>query len=292
MRSCFKAPDVRFGRIHAEASLLATNAQGEPKIPKNHSDFAIVVASSLEPYLYIDDGVAEIFDRTLGTVGRWTVKKATQTKPIIRTCLLDAFREKRATRKDGKSVYEAHAEVPYQLKATDLQNTIADQVRTMMTREHPTPLDSSESCRRFLMDKNGLVYDCVQDVFIEHTVFLRLQRQLPWKCNATEPDMVWDAPPKVKPELGELFRRVLAFWQVGDVKTRSLHADPVAGQLLAKAMLDFIKANPQHCKLLNVFVGIYADDLDEALWKLRHKTADACAWSPRCEYTYQYGPGN
>ena len=174
--------------------------------------------------------------------------------------------------------------IPSQLKETSLQNTIIDQTRTLLTRSAPQFLDWSERCRRFLMDADGLVYDYERDVFVADAVFLRLQRHLPWTFAASDPEFVWQAPAQVRRELGELLRRVLSFWQAGDaqaVKTKSLHEDPVVGQPLGKAVLNFVKAHAVHCQAFSVFLGLYADNVDEALWKLLHMTANCTAWSAK-----------
>jgi hypothetical protein len=97
---------------------------------------------------------------------------------------------------------------------------------------------------------------------------------------------------EVKNGLSALLRRVLEFWQLGDVKTRSLADDPVVGTPLARSVVDFVEKNAKHCVVLHTLLGLYAGSVDEALWKVLHMTATACAFASRCEFIYQYGPGN
>jgi len=292
MRSIFKAFEVRFARTNATRALQAITKEGDPKIPKNHSDFAMVAAADLEPYVYIDGDMCEVFDRTMCKHGRWLSRKTCHLKSVMRTALLDAFTPMGAQVKNGKVVYARRGDIPHQLKATDLQNTILDQVRTLLSREPSAPLDWSEQCRRFLMDAEGLVYDYEADKFIKDGVFLRLCRHLPWSFQCAEPELTWKAPAEIRDGLRAILQDVLKYWQMGDVKTRTLEGEPIAGAPLARRLRSFVEANRAHCGLLDTYIGLYDGNVDEALWKLLHKTADACAWASRCEFIYTYGPGN
>ena len=48
-RSAFDGRDVKYAHSNAAAALLLTNDKGEPKVPRNHSDFATVVAGEPVP---------------------------------------------------------------------------------------------------------------------------------------------------------------------------------------------------------------------------------------------------
>ena len=52
-RSTIDTNDIRWARCHAEASLRLTNKDGAPQVPRNHSDFATVVAAEVEAFVYI-----------------------------------------------------------------------------------------------------------------------------------------------------------------------------------------------------------------------------------------------
>jgi hypothetical protein len=293
-RSQFNILEIRRARSLSVDALSRTNEKGEPKVPRNHADFAVVVAAKLEARVCIMGESSEVFDTRVGSVGRWLVRKTANIKVLLRRTLLDSYRMhmKPNFKADGKVDWVRAGDVPVQLKESGLQNTIIDQIRTLLTKEHPLPLDNSETCRQYLMDENGVVYDFHSDTFIRDTIGLRLSRHLPWIYGVDSPDGVWHAPDEVKTGLSALLRRVLAFWQMGDVKTRALADDPVAGPPLAACLLDFVEKNSEHCTALHTLLGIYNGSVDEALWKLLHMTANACAFASRCEFVYQYGPGN
>ncbi len=96
----------------------------------------------------------------------------------------------------------------------------------------------------------------------------------------------------MKAALREIITDIIKYWWSADVKTASLEEEPIFGRPLATRFRSFIAAHREFCPLVDMYLGLYNQNADEALWKLLRKTADACAWASRCEFMYQYGSGN
>jgi hypothetical protein len=256
------------------------------KVPSNHSDFATVIAAELEPTVYVLEKVAQIFDMSGCRHGSWTVTPKERVKAICRTTLLNVFRGKSHHRtKDGKMETRYSGPQPHACKTTTLQNSVSAQVLPMLTRPHPHPLNS-DSTRRYLADKDGLVYDFVLDQFLSASpIDLRIGYRLLWSFDAEDPREVWKSEKKSRAE--EVVKKIYNFWwSQPDVKTASLEKDQVFGKPLADALR--VAASPVLKLLLDLFEG----DADEAMYMINMSASFACSWQNRCEYVYMHGPGN
>jgi len=280
MESFGEPRDLMWAWINARAAL-----EVEDKLPKNHSDFATVVAAELEPFVYILDSTAEYYDRSDCEHGAWTIIPKERVKAICRAVLLNVFRKKSYNSVDGKmKAVHYYGAQPWACKTTALQNNIIAQVLPMLTRPHPLPLNS-DSTRRYLADASGCVYDFVTDSFITSPVDLRIGKRLVWSFGAGSPDGVWQADGKRRAE--EVMGKIYDFlWGQAEIKTASLEEDPVFGKPLADALR--AAATPVLRLLLDLFDG----NADEALYMINMAASFACAWQNRCEFAYMFGPGN
>ena len=259
-----------------------------------NTDLGNVLAFRLEARVYVGDSdMIEHFDTECSTHGRWRSAKSEKgLKKIVRAALLEEFRPKRPVyTQDGKMVLTAYGPTPDCLKTQAIRNAATDEVTIILKCDPERPLDDSESTRRLLMDKDGMVYNFETRRLQPNCPSMRLQRGVPFSFR-TE----WKVAAEAMAALDRLLDKVFEYWLCGNgPENKSLYDNPV-GVALAKAFLDLVQRT-QGFDYWQTVLAIYkaegdaAPDLDEALWDTLHFAADACSWEKRCEWRYKWGDG-
>ena len=286
----------------AAIEALEAVAAGESKSAGNTTDFGTVVAYRLEPYVYVSDSDQfEYFDTCGCQHGLWKVtKKERALKKLVRQVLLTEFRPSRATLdKEKRLVFAHYGESPGQCKKAGFRNSVAEDASLLLLRQPRRPLDD-DSTRHLLQDANGVVYDYAARRFVASMPCLRLSRHVLWKFG-DNPEAAWGAPSEVKRELKEILRKIFEYWLAGDgpahegangaVAHKTLDEEPFFGAPLARQLRDFVMGS-EFCRYWHVVLPVYDMNVDEALWKTLHLSANAFAWARRCELVYEYGPGS
>ena len=134
-----------------------------------------------------------------------------------------------------------------------------------------------------------MVYDSVLDRFHVNNPFIRTCRHVPWQFfqeNLDNPGDVWEAPNNVKGDLIRVLNGIFEYWLQGG---KSLSENPF-GLSLADGLLKIVTS--EHCKVWQLVMPAFDDNLDETLWYLLHFTADVFAYERRTEWRYFHGPGS
>ena len=258
------------------------------------TDLGNVLAFRLEARVYVSDSdMIEYFDTDCSTHGRWRTSKSEKgLKKIVRATLLEEFRPKSPVyMEDGKMALAAYGPIPGCLKTQTIRNAATDEVTIILKRDPERALDDSESTRRLLMDKNGMVYNFETRSLQPNCPSMRLQRSVPFSFRAE-----WKIAPETMARLDGLLDKVFDYWLCGSgPMNKTLYDNPV-GLALAKSFLDLVQSTKgfdywQTVLPIYMAEGDAAPDLDEVLWDTLHFAADACAWEKRCEWRYKWGDG-
>jgi hypothetical protein len=302
--SLVSSAKLHSARRACEQALEPTvDSKGEQvfKTPANTTDFGMVVAAALEPYLICASGKsAEHWEPESGNrFGRWRV--AEDGEKVVMRCtrniLLEIFGDCRLVWREGKLVPTTTGSCPPQCKRRGFYAGVAADVALVLYRAEPcVRLDGVEH-RRFLMDSRGVIYDHVEDKFHVNNPFIRVSRHMPWAffdeggVDFKKGVDVWSAPLELKNRIGDCFRGIFDFWLSGEgPQGKSLHKNAIFGQPLLNSLLGIVRENV-NCGLWNLIGPIFDWDVDEILWELLHLTADIFAWERRTEWRYLYGDG-
>ena len=124
----------------------------------------------------------------------------------------------------------------------------------------------SQSMRRYLMDKDGRIYDTLQDVIFKGNPCIRVSLHLPWaffpKNIMRSAAQVWDAPPEVVSTVEAFLGEVTAYWLSGDgPRGKSIKQYPLFWHAEVKNFQDFVEAS-NTCRLWQVLCPVFKWDFD------------------------------
>jgi hypothetical protein len=190
---------------------------GEVKflVRRNITDFGLVIASMLEPCAIVasNEGIG---------FGKWRVVKEVEVniKKHVRQLLLNVFRRTGLVYEDGKLTAKYFGAPPPQCKEIGFYSSVSSDVKLHLFKGEPLVRMDSQSMRRFLVDKDGRIYDTLQDVIFKGNPFIRVSLHLPWaffpKNTMRSAAQVWDAPPEVVRTVEAFLGEVTTYWLSGD----------------------------------------------------------------------------
>jgi hypothetical protein len=267
--------------------------------PKNTTDFGMVVGAHLEPRVICGEGKAMEYWGKSSTCchGQWytVADRDSYLTKLTRSALLTLFLPTKMELVKGHMfVPKVHGIVPPPCKDRGFYLGVAGDVGLVLRRPRPPSFADNIETRRFLQDRQGLIYDFDLDCFHAGDPSIRVSLNLPWEFFRNgaigTPDSVWDVPQATKQGLLERLDRIFDYYLKGSAEGKSLHADPIWGQPLAKSLLSFVEADP-HCKVWKLLVPFMSRDMDKLLWLLNQCAADSAAWVRRTEFNYMWGEG-
>jgi hypothetical protein len=278
-------------------------ADAPPKVtfpkPKNTTDFGMVVGAHLEPRVICGEGKAMEYWSKSSTCchGQWhtvTDRDSYLTK-LTRAALLTIFLPTTMELVKGHMfVPRAYGMVPPPCKDRAFYLGVAGDVGLTLRRPRPPSFADNTETRRFLQDRQGLIYDFELDCFHAGDPSIRVSLNMPWEFfrngEIGTPDSVWDVPQATKQGLLERLDKIFAYYLQGTAEGKSLENDPIFGKPLAQSLLAFVEADP-HCKVWKLLVPFMSRNMDKLLWLLNHCAADSAAWVHRTEINYMWGEG-
>jgi len=170
---------------HCCTRALQPDKKGNFPTPQNSTDFGVVVAASLEPYLICASGKkVEHWERAAaGGFGKWHVSDDAPKllARCTRNAMLAIFRGSGSVWDKGKVFGVPRGTVPPPCKRKDFYSSVAADVALVLYRTEPAGRLDGLDQRRFLMDKRGLIYDHIDDRFIYDNPFIRVSLGMAWR---------------------------------------------------------------------------------------------------------------